>query len=345
MKYFVTGGTGFIGNRLVKQLVDAGHEVVAIARNPAKAVALRSMGVDLWAGDITDRESMRVPMTGVDGVFHVAAWNKVGVRDKSQAYSVNVDGTRNVLGLMKELGIRKGVYTSTLTVFSDTHGELADESYSFSGDHLSVYDRTKSIAHYHVAEPMISGGLPLVIVLPGQVYGPGDTSSLRDTLVRFFKHQLPMLPVGTELTWAHVDDVARAHVLAMEKGTPGQTYIIAGPRHSIIEAMEMVSQISGMPAPRIHVSPRVMKAMAGTMGVLEKVVPVPGQFTEEFLRVNAGVTYIGDNAKARRELGYSPRPLTEGLTETLRSEMSLLGLRRVQSQEVRPPVSPRGKLP
>jgi nucleoside-diphosphate-sugar epimerase len=88
-----------------------------------------------------------------------------------------------------------------------------------------------------------------------------------------------------------------------------------------------------------------MKAMAGTMGVLEKVVPVPGQFTEEFLRVNAGVTYIGDNAKARRELGYSPRPLTEGLTETLRSEMSLLGLRRVQSQEVRPPVSPRGKLP
>jgi nucleoside-diphosphate-sugar epimerase len=131
----------------------------------------------------------------------------------------------------------------------------------------------------------------------------------------------------------------------MEKGTPGQTYIIAGPRHSIIEAMEMVSQISGMPAPRIHVSPRVMKAMAGTMGVLEKVVPVPGQFTEEFLRVNAGVTYIGDNAKARRELGYSPRPLTEGLTETLRSEMSLLGLRRVQSQEVRPPVSPRGKLP
>jgi nucleoside-diphosphate-sugar epimerase len=325
MKYFVTGGTGFIGNRLVKQLVDAGHEVVAIARNPAKAVALRSMGVDLWAGDITDRESMRVPMTGVDGVFHVAAWNKVGVRDKSQAYSVNVDGTRNVLGLMKELGIRKGVYTSTLTVFSDTHGELADESYCFSGDHLSVYDRTKSIAHYHVAEPMISGGLPLVIVLPGQVYGPGDTSSLRDTLVRFFKHQLPMLPVGTELTWAHVDDV--------------------GPRHSIIEAMEMVSQISGMPAPRIHVSPRVMKAMAGTMGVLEKVVPVPGQFTEEFLRVNAGVTYIGDNAKARRELGYSPRPLTEGLTETLRSEMSLLGLRRVQSQEVRPPVSPRGKLP
>jgi len=324
MRYFVTGGTGFIGSRLVRQLIDAGNDVVAIARNPGKAAGLRSMGVDLFAGDITDRESMRVPMTGVDGVFHVAGWYRVGVRDKSQAYSVNVDGTRNVLGLMKELAIRKGVYTSTLAVFSDTRGKLADESYRFSGEHLSVYDRTKSIAHYQVAEPMIRGGLPLVIVQPGLVYGPGDTSSLRETLVRFFRHRLPLLPAGTEFSWAHVDDVARAHVLAMEKGTPGETYIIAGPRHSIIEAMEIVSRISGMPPPRIHVPPRVMKAFAGTMGILEKVIPVPGEFTEEYLRVNAGVTYIGDNSKARRELGYDPRPLAEGMAETLRNDSSLL---------------------
>jgi len=325
MKYFVTGGTGFIGGRLVQQLIDAGDEVVAIARNPSKAAGLRSMGVDLWAGDITDRESMRLPMTGVDGVFHVAGWYKVGVRDKSQAYSVNVDGTRNVLGLMKELGIPKGVYTSTLAVFSDTHGALADESYRFSGEHLSVYDRTKSIAHFQVAEPMIRGGLPLVIVQPGLVYGPGDTGGLRETIVKFLRHRLPMLPAGTEFSWSHVDDVARAHILAMEKGKPGETYIIAGPRHSLIEAMEIVSRISGMPTPRVHLSPRVMKAMAGTMGILEKLVPVPGQFTEEFLRINAGVTYIGDNAKARRELGYDPRPLAQGMTETLRSDMDHSG--------------------
>jgi nucleoside-diphosphate-sugar epimerase len=159
------------------------------------------------------------------------------------------------------------------------------------------------------------------------VYGPGDTSSLRETLVKFFRHRLPMLPAGTEFSWAHVDDVARAHVLAMEKGAPGQTYIIAGPRHSIIEAMEIVSRISGIPAPRIHVSPGVMKAMAGTMGMLEKVIPVSGEYTREYLRINAGVTYIGDNAKARRELGYDPRPLAEGMTETLRTEMGLLGMR------------------
>jgi len=329
MKYFVTGGTGFIGSRLVKQLLDAGHVVVAIVRNPEKAVGLRSLGVDLWAGDITDRESMRVPMAGVDGVFHVAGWYKVGARDSSQAYSVNVDGTRNVLGLMKELGIAKGVYTSTLAVFSDTHGRLADESYRYNGEHLSVYDRTKSIAHYHVAEPLVREGLPLVIVQPGLVYGPGDTSSVRETLVRFFRHRLPMLPAGTEFTWAHVDDVARAHILAMEKGKPGETYIIAGPRHTIIEAMEIVSRLSGVPAPRIHVPPPLMKALAGTMGVLEKVIPVPGGLTGEYLRVNAGVTYLGDNTKAKRELGYNPRPFAEGMSETLKSEMSLLGIRRI----------------
>ena len=328
MKYFVTGGTGFIGSRLVRQLLDARHSVVAVVRDPAKAAGLRSLGVDLWAGDVTDRESMRLPMTGVDGVFHVAGWYKVGVRDKSAAYSVNVDGTRNVLGLMKELGIPKGVYTSTLAVFSDTHGTLVDESYRFSGEHLSVYDRTKFIAHYHVAEPMVRSGLPLVIVQPGLVYGPGDTSSLRDTLVKFLAKGLPMLPAGTEFTWAHVDDVARAHILAMEKGKPGESYIIAGPRHSIIEAMEIVARISGRPAPRIHVPPRVMRAFAGTMGIVEKVIPVHEEFSEEYLRINAGVTYIGDNAKARRELGYNPRPLAEGMAETLKSETGLLGLRR-----------------
>jgi nucleoside-diphosphate-sugar epimerase len=334
MRYFVTGGTGFIGSRVVKQLIDAGHAVVAIARNPGKAVELRSMGVDLWAGDITDRESMRVPMTGVDGVFHVAGWYKVGVRDKSLAYSVNVDGTRNVLGLMKELRIRKGVYTSTLAVFSDTHGRLADESYRFSGEHLSVYDRTKSIAHYHVAEPMIREGLPLVIVQPGLVYGPGDTSNLRETLLKFLRHRLQTLPAGTEFCWAHVDDVARAHILAMEKGKPGETYIIAGPRHTIIDAMQIVSQISGMAAPRIHVPPRVMKAFAGTMGILEKLIPVPGEMSQEYLRTNAGVTYLGDNTKAQRELGYNPRPLADGMAETLRTDRSLLGLLHPPSRKL-----------
>jgi nucleoside-diphosphate-sugar epimerase len=147
MRYFVTGATGFIGGRVARRLVEAGHQVVALVRTPAKANELRDGGVELVAGDITDRESMRHPMTGVDGVFHIAAWYKVGARDKHAAQRINVEGTRNVLELMRDLKIPKGVYTSTLAVFGDTHGQIVDENYRYDGPHLSEYDRTKWAAH------------------------------------------------------------------------------------------------------------------------------------------------------------------------------------------------------
>lgn len=326
MKYFLTGATGFVGGRVTRQLVEAGHQVVATARNPAKAEDLTAMGVAVHPGDVTDKESMRAPMQGVDGVFHVAGWYKVGVRDKGDGERINVQGTRNVLELMRELGVPKGVYTSTLAVNSDTHGRLVDEAYRYDGPHLSEYDRTKWAAHRQVAEPMIAAGLPLVIVMPGLIYGPGDTSSLRAALLQYLQRRLPMLPERTAFCWAHVDDVARGHILAMENGRPGETYIIAGPPHTFVEAMELAERITGVPAPRLRVAPGLMKAMAAMMGVVEKVAPLPENYSAEVLRVNAGVTYLGSNAKARRELGYSPRPLPEGLAETLRHEMQLLGM-------------------
>jgi nucleoside-diphosphate-sugar epimerase len=199
-------------------------------RNPAKAQDLAQLGVTLHQGDVTDKESMRKPMSGVDGVFHVAGWYKVGVRDKSQAYAINVEGTRNVLELMKELNIKKGVYTSTLAVNSDTHGVEVDEGYHFTGKHISVYDQTKSDAH-DVAVKMIKEGLPLVIVQPGLVYGPGDTSSVRTSLIQYLKKQLPVMPKGTAFSWAHIDDIARAHWLAMEKGRIGESYNICQRDH------------------------------------------------------------------------------------------------------------------
>src|SRR5439155_6645328 len=185
MKYFVTGATGFIGSHVARQLVEAGHQVVAVVRDPKKAGELVNMGVTVHEGDITDKESMRAPMQGVDGVFHVAAWYKIGAKDKSHAERVNVQGTRNVLELMKELGVPKGVYTSTISTNSDTHGVLADETYHHTGPHISEYDRTKWMAHYQVAKPMIADELPLVIVMPGLAYGPGDTSPVHSTLVKY----------------------------------------------------------------------------------------------------------------------------------------------------------------
>src|SRR5215211_3817530 len=124
MKYFLTGATGFIGAHVARQLIDAGHQVVAVVRSPGKAHDLASLGIAVYKGDVTDKESMRAPMTGVDGVFHIAGWYKIGVRDKSAGEQINVQGTHNVLALMQELRIPKGVYTSTLAVNSDTHGKL-----------------------------------------------------------------------------------------------------------------------------------------------------------------------------------------------------------------------------
>ncbi len=325
MRYFVTGATGFVGGRVVRQLVDSGHEVVAVARNPDKAQDLAALGVTLARGDVTDKESMRAPMTGADGVFHIAGWYKIGVKDKRDGERINIGGTRNVLELMRELGIPRGVYTSTLAVFSDTHGRLVDETYRYDGPHLSEYDRTKWVAHYEVAEPMIAAGLPLVIVQPGLIYGPGDTSSVRTTLLQYLQRKLPMIPTRTAFCWAHVDDIARGHILAMERGRPGESYIIAGPPHTLVDALQLAVSITGVPGPRIHVPPAGMKATAALMSVVERAVPVPDEYSAEYLRVNAGTTYLGDNAKARRELGYAPRPLRDGLAETLQHEMRLLG--------------------
>ena len=273
MKYFITGATGFIGGRLARQLREAGHEVIAVVRNPAQAQELAQLGATLHQGDVTEKESMRKPMTGVDGVFHVAGWYKVGVRDKSQAYAINVQGTRNVLELMKELNIPKGVYTSTLAVNSDTRGVEADENYHFTGKHISVYDQTKADAH-DVAIKMIKEGLPLVIVQPGLVYGPEDTSSIRTSLTQYLTKQLPVMPKQTAFSWGYIDDITHAHWLAMEKGKIGENYNICGPTHTFINALEIASQITGIKLP-MAVPAGMIRTMSAMMYLFDKFIPVP----------------------------------------------------------------------
>ena len=328
MNYFVTGATGFIGGRVARQLLAAGHEVVALVHTPSAAQDLVRQGVKVHAGDITDKESLRIPMTGVGGVFHIAAWYKVGARDKSQAETINVGGTRNVLKMMKDLGISKGVYTSTLTVFSDTRGQMVDESYQYTGtSFLSEYDRTKWRAHYEVARPLMQAGLPLVIVQPGLVYGPGDTSIIHEAWVTYLRGKLPMTPSGTTYCWGYVDDTAHGHILAMERGNVGESYIIAGPKYSVVEAFALAEQISGVRAPRLHPAPWMMKATAAMIALLGAVFPLPEPYSAEGIRSSAGVSYLGTNEKARRELGYAPRTLEQGLPETLEYEMQQLGMR------------------
>jgi nucleoside-diphosphate-sugar epimerase len=172
---------------------------------------------------------------------------------------------------------------------------------------------------------MIREGLPLVIVMPGLVHGPGDTSSVRTTFLQYLQRKLPMLPAKTAYSWAHVEDIADAHILALEKGAVGERYIIAGETMTLVDAMRLAEKLTGIPRPRLVIPPVVFKLASALMGPVGAVVPLPDFYTREGLRVISGVTYIGSNAKARRELSYAPRPLEVGLKETLDHEQALLG--------------------
>ncbi len=326
MKYLVTGASGFIGGCLARQLVRDGHEVAALVRNPGAAGDLEAAGVSIHQGDVRDKPSLRAPMSGIDGLFHLAAWYRIGVNDRGEAYRINVEGTRNVLETARELGVPRIVYTSTVAVSSDTGGRLVDEGFRHQGPWLTQYERTKWMAHYQVARPMAEAGLPLVILQPGVVYGPGDPSAIGTAFRQYLRGRLPVTPQQTAFCWAHLEDTAAAHRLAMERGRLGESYIVAGPVHTFREVFELAERLTGIPAPRIHPGPSAMKSAAALTKILGAVIPLPSAYSAESLNIMAGTTYIGDNRKARRELGFTPRSLAEGLRETLRNEMKRLGL-------------------
>lgn len=323
MRYFMTGATGFIGERVARQLVAAGHEVVALVRDPAGASALAALGVELAHGDIRDPASLCAPLQGADGAFHLAAWYRVGARDASMAESINVAGTRNVLDAAADAGVSKIVYTSTIAVVGDTRGRVVSADHRYDGSWLSEYDRTKWVAHYEVAVPAIQAGLPLVIVQPGYVYGPGDHSNVGDVLRDYLRRRLPVTPAQGGC-WAHVDDTARGHVLAMERGRVGVSYVLAGECRMWADILDIAHEITGIRPPRLTLPPALARISATLMKPLAALAPLPQMYHPETLRIAAGVTYWADDSLARRELGWDPRPLRDGLAETLAAERAAL---------------------
>ena len=323
-RYLVTGATGFIGGELTKQLISHSHQVVALVRSPEKAALLKTLGVELHAGDITAPETLRAPMQGVDGVFHVAAWYKIGL-DAADAERINVGGTRNVLEAARELAIPRIVYTSTVGVFGDTRGKMVDETYYARGPFLTEYDRTKWIAHYDVALPMARAGLPLIIAMPGLVYGPGDTSGVHAALVQLLRGRLFMTPSRVSFSWSYVEDTAQGLRLAMESGRPGESYLLTGPAHTFQDAFDLAAKLSGKRQPLLHPTPVVMRAAASLSAGLERL-NIRGGYPAETLRLMAGTTWIGSSAKAERELGFTTRPLDEGWRHTIEHELRQLGM-------------------
>lgn len=328
MEYFVTGATGFMGTKLVGQLVDDGHDVTALTRSRSNASHLPDE-VTVVEGDITNKASMREPMTGVDRLFHMAAWWFIGPgpRNQEKAHRINVEGTRNVLELMDELEIPKGVYTSTVGVYGNTDGQVVDESYRPDNPGLCVYFQTKWRAHYEVARPMVEEGLPLVIVQPGGVYGPGDKEygSIREAFLNWLQGDLPMLPREVALPFDHVDDTVNGHLLAMEEGKVGEEYIISSEARQLVEAFDVAEELTGISTPR-KVSPLWFKLLEKVMTPVEWVTTPPKGFEPEKFRTYGGAGILVDNSKAKRELGIEHRPFEEGLREYLEWEMDQLGI-------------------
>ena len=213
--------------------------------------------------------------------------------------------------------MNKVVYTSTIAVYGDTGGRLVDEKYFYDGPALgwaSAYDRSKWRAHYQIARPLAEEGLPLVIVLPGLVYGPGDHSAIGNLLRDLLRGRPLPVPIGTTYCWSHVDDVAETHHLAMERGLPGEDYIVSGEPATLVEVLRRARRWAGSRAPIVPLPRTALRAMSLLAQPFDAWLPPT--YTSEGLRV-ATVSYTASNHKARTQLGYTPRPLEQGLPPTL----------------------------
>jgi nucleoside-diphosphate-sugar epimerase len=311
MRYALTGATGFVGGVLTRRLREAGHQVVALVRDPSRARDMSARGAEPVVGEL-DADGLDRLCTGADGLFHVAGWYRLGSRDPAEGWRSNVEGTRQALDAAERAGLKRIVYTSTLAVNSDTGGRIVDETYRFTAEHLSVYDETKARAQ-HLALEYAGRGIPIVIVMPGAVYGPHDTSQSGALLSAVIDGRRPAVPAGGGVCWANVEDVANGHLLAMERGALGQTYMLAGERASIADCLRLAAQIAGTKGPIVLPSAAV-RVTAGLAARIERFVTLPADYAAESMRA-ALATYFGTAAKAERELGWSHRSLRDGLTE------------------------------
>ncbi|MGH2975181.1 MAG: NAD-dependent epimerase/dehydratase family protein [Solirubrobacterales bacterium] len=322
MKVFVTGGTGFIGGEVVRQLRARGDEVACLVRSPEKGAPLLALGCEIVAGDLGDAEALRAGMEGCDAVVHAAAMYEVGIPAKQHPamYEANVRGSELVLEAAREAGVAKTVYVSTVGTFGNTHGEVVDEDYHHPGKEFTSYYEETKLEGQRVAERMMAEGLPCVIVQPGGVYGPGDESQVADLLKEFFAGRLFLLPfpeLGICLT--HVDDIAGGILLALDKGRAGQTYVISGPAATMREAIDTIASVSGRKAPRRAMPTPVMKALTPIGPLVGKLIGQPPNL-RELISSADGVTFWASHEKATRELGYAPRGMEQGMRDTLAAD-------------------------
>jgi dihydroflavonol-4-reductase len=320
VKAFVTGGTGFIGKRLVHKLRERGDDVVALVRTPSKAADLRDLGVQIVEGGLSSEKAIRQGVTGADAVFHVGATYKVGIPKTEHAamYEANVRGTERVIDNAVEAGARRIVYVSTGNVYGNTRGQVVDEGYvrPQPPEFLSYYDETKYLAH-QVALERIANGEPVIIVQPGGVYGPGDPSELGNMIdqARTGKLKLRLFP-DAGFNFIYVDDAADGILLAHDKGRTGQSYNLAGEKATMGDLVDKTAELSGRKPPRVPMPATMMKLAIPVGPVVGKLMGFPPNLGE-LIKTSDGVTFWMTDQKARHELGFKTRNLETGLRQTL----------------------------
>jgi len=323
VKVFLTGGTGFIGGEVACQLRQRDDEVVCLVRNLDKSARLSELGCGLVRGDLGDEAAIRRGMEGCDAVVHAAAMYEVGIpaSQRPAMYEANVGGTERVLRAALETSIGKVVYVSTVGAFGNTRGKVVDESYQHPGKGFtSYYEETKVEAHRIAERLTAEEGLPCVVVQPGGVYGPDDTSQVADLLEQFLSGRLPLMPFPElGICLSHVEDVAAGILLALDKGREGEAYVLSGPVTTMREAIEVVARLSGRRSPRGALPTPLIKAMTPIGPLVGKLMGQPPNL-RELISSADGVTFWATHEKASRELGYSPRGLEEGLRQTLEAD-------------------------
>ena len=314
MRIVLTGGAGFVGGAVARVLRQRGDDVVALVRDQRRAPALRDLGAQVLEDDLSDVNRMVEHLAEADAVIHAAGSYRVGMpkSERGAMWDANVGTTTRVLDAAEAARIPRIVYVSTVNVFGNTRGNVVDESYGrdLADGFLSWYDETKYGAH-EVAEQRIAAGVPIVIVLPSQVYGPGDHSSFGEQLRLASTGRLPyraLEDVGVGLV--HVDDLAAGIVAALDGGVVGESYILSGPVTRLRDAVEIAARIGVHRPPRLRIPSGMLRVMAPLGRLMGQ------QNLAEVISSSAGVTYWATHDRATRELGFAPREIDQGLRDT-----------------------------
>jgi dihydroflavonol-4-reductase len=308
----VTGATGFIGSHVTRLLIERGDEVSALVRDSSRLDALEGLPVRLVRGDARDRRAVRRAMRGIERVFHVAGTTKLTL-PRGETFAINLEATRIVLEEALRAEVERALYTSSVAAVGPAPpGSTADETGVWDAGRYAIpYVDSKHEAEVQALR-MIARGLPLVIVNPAHVMGAGDPGRSSTTLVqRFLRRQIPAYVDGT-LNIVGVEDVARGHLLADDRGTVGERYILGNRNFTLDRLFADLGRLSGVEPPAVKLPLGVALAFAsGAQRLPGPRMPLPVEVRASSLN------WAFSNAKAKRELGWKPSPHEDALEETI----------------------------